>query len=296
VDESDLRRRRALLQIHLCVMLWAFTAILGRLITLPATQLVAWRLILVVALLALLPPVWRAVRGIGGRQALIFLGIGAIVALHWLAFYGAIKASNASVATICLAVAPVAIALLEPLLHGARLRPGDLALGVAVVPGIVLVVGGVPAGMQRGVLLGVLAALLVAVYMMLNKRWIGSEDPLGVTAIEFAGGLLVTLLLLPWLAPESSAQFLPGSRDFVLLLVLAVLCTIVPFALSLVALREVSAFTAQLAVNLEPIYAIAIAAWLLGEAAELGTRFYVGAALVLVAVLGHGVLAARGRG
>jgi len=276
-------------------MLWAFTAILGRLITLPATQLVAWRLILVVALLALLPQVWRAVRGIGGRQVLVFLGIGAIVALHWLAFYGAIKASNASVATICLAVAPVTIALLEPLLHGARLRPGDLALGVAVVPGIVLVVGGVPQGMQRGVLLGVLAALLVAVYMMLNKRWIGSEDPLGVTAIEFAGGLLVTLLLLPWLAPGASAEFMPGSRDLVLLLVLAVLCTIVPFALSLFALREVSAFTAQLAVNLEPIYAIAIAAWLLGEAAELGTRFYVGAALVLAAVLGHGVLAARGR-
>lgn len=295
MDEPALRRRRALLQIHLCVMLWAFTAILGRLITLPATQLVAWRLILVVALLALLPQVWRAVRGIGGRQALVFLGIGAIVALHWLAFYGAIKASNASVATICLAVAPVTIALLEPLLHRARLRRGDLALGVAVVPGIVLVVGGVPAGMQRGVLLGVLAALLVAVYMMLNKRWIGSEDPLGVTAIEFAGGLLVTLLLLPWLAPESSAQFLPGSRDLVLLLVLAALCTIVPFALSLLALREVSAFTAQLAVNLEPIYAIAIAAWLLGEATELGMRFYVGAALVLAAVLGHGVLAARGR-
>jgi drug/metabolite transporter (DMT)-like permease len=230
VDDPALRRRRALLQIHVCVMLWAFTAILGRLITLPATQLVAWRLILVVALL-----------------------------------------------------------------HGARFRPGDLALGVAVVPGIVLVVGGVPQGMQRGVLLGVLAALLVALYMMLNKRWIGSDDPLGVTAIEFAGGLLVTLLLLPWFAPGASAEFMPGSRDLVLLLVLAVLCTIVPFALSLLALREVSAFTAQLAVNLEPIYAIALAAWLLGEAAELGTRFYMGATLVLVAVLGHGVLAARTR-
>lgn len=276
-------------------MLWAFTAILGRLITLPATQLVTWRLILVVVLLALLPPVWRAVRSIGRRQALIFLGIGAIVALHWLAFYGAIKASNASVATICLAVAPVTIALLEPLLHGARLRRVELALGVAIVPGIVLVVGGVPSGMQHGVLLGVLAALLVALYMMLNKRWIGAEDPLGVTAIEFAGGLLATLLLLPWLAPPATTEFLPGSRDLLLLLVLALLCTIVPFVLSLVALREVSAFTAQLAVNLEPIYAIAIAAWLLGEATELGAQFYVGAALVLVAVLGHGMLAGRDR-
>lgn len=296
MDEAALRRRRALLQIHLCVMLWAFTAILGRLITLPATQLVAWRLILVVAIVALLPRVWRAVRSIGPRQALGFAGIGAVVALHWLAFYGSIKASNASVATICLAVAPVAIALLEPLLHRARLRPWDLALGIAVVPGIVLIVGGVPAAMTQGVWLGVAAALLVALYMMLNKCWIGDQDPLGVTAIEFAGGLLLTLAVLPWLEPMAPAGFLPSGRDLLLLVVLAVFCTIVPFALSLIALREVSAFTAQLAVNLEPIYAMAIAAVLLGEAAELGLRFYAGAMLVLLAVLGHGVLSVRDRG
>jgi drug/metabolite transporter (DMT)-like permease len=287
--------RRALLQIHLCVMLWAFTAILGRLITLPAAQLVVWRLILVVAVMALLPRVWRAVRAIDARRILIYLGIGAVVALHWLAFYGSIKASNASVATICLAIAPVTIALLEPLLHRARLEPGDVALGVAVVPGMALIVGGIPAGMGQGVWLGVTAALLVALYMMLNKRWIGDQDPLGVTAIEFAGGLLLTLAILPWLEPIALAAFLPSPRDLVLLIVLAVLCTIVPFALSLLALRHVSAFTAQLAVNLEPIYAMAIAAWLLGEAAELGTRFYGGAALVLLAVLCHGLLAARGR-
>ncbi|MEZ5458932.1 MAG: DMT family transporter [Steroidobacteraceae bacterium] len=295
MDEAGLRRRRALLQIHLCVMLWAFTAILGRLITLPATQLVAWRLILVVAGMALVPRVWRSIRSIGPRQTLVFMGIGAVVALHWLAFYGAIKASNASVATICLAIAPVAIALLDPWLHGGRLRPWDVALGIAVVPGIVLIVGGIPAGMQRGIWFGVAAALLVAVYMMLNKQWIGQQDPLGVTALEFAGGLLITLAILPWVGPIAPAGFLPAGRDLLLLVVLAVFCTILPFALSLIALREVSAFTAQLAVNLEPIYAMAIAAWLLGEATELGLLFYLGAALVVLAVLGHGMLSARGR-
>lgn len=295
MDEPALRRQRALLQIHVCVMLWAFTAILGRLITLPATQLVAWRLILVVAGMALLPRVWRAIRSIGPRQALVFVGIGAVVALHWLAFYGSIKASNASVATICLAIAPVTIALLDPWLHGGRLRPWDLALGIGVVPGIALIVGGIPPAMQAGIWLGVAAALLVALYMMLNKRWIGQQDPLGVTALEFAGGLLITLAILPWLEPMAPAGFLPSGRDLLLLVVLAVFCTILPFALSLIALREVSAFTAQLAVNLEPIYAMAIAAWLLGEATELGLRFYLGAALVVLAVLGHGMLSARGR-
>ena len=47
--------RRAFLQIHACVLLWGFTAILGKLITLSALPLVWWRMLIVVAALALVP-------------------------------------------------------------------------------------------------------------------------------------------------------------------------------------------------------------------------------------------------
>jgi len=292
--------RRALLQVHLCVFLWAFTAILGRLISLSAAQLVAWRLLLVVGLLALLPRVWRGVRSLPAALRWRYAGIGVVVALHWLAFYGSIKLANASVATLCLAIAPVTIALLEPLLHGAPLRRAELALGLAVVPGIALIVGGIPATMNAGLWMGVVSALLAATFMTLNKRWIGTHDALGVTAIEFAGGLAVVFAVLPWLpggevaGPAIAGRIAwPSPRDIALLVVLASACTVLPFALSLVALRSVSAFTVQLTVNLEPIYAIAIAAVFLGEARELGAPFYAGAALVLAAVFGHAALAAR---
>ncbi|MCU0761161.1 MAG: DMT family transporter [Steroidobacteraceae bacterium] len=286
--------QRALLQIHLCVVLWAFTAILGRLILLPAGQLVAWRLIFVVAVLALLPRAWRGARTVPAALRWRYAGIGVLVALHWLAFYGSVKLANASVATICLAIAPVTIALLDPLLHGAPLRRGDLALGIVVIPGIALIAGGVPASMDAGLWVGVLSAVLAAAFMTLNKRWIGDRDALGVTAIEFAAGLVVLLVMLPWLPGAKAAGPMPGGwlavpspRDFALLLVLATACTVLPFALSLVALRHVSAFTAQLAVNLEPIYAIGIAAIFLGESRELGAAFYAGAGVVVAAVFLH---------
>ncbi len=277
--------RRALYQIHLCVLLWAFTAILGRAMSLPAVQIVAWRLLLVFAILAALPSVCRAVRAMSAAMLARYLGIGAVVAAHWLAFYAAIKLSNASVATICLAVAPVAITLFEPLIHRARIRRLDLALGIAVIPGIVLIAGGIPAGMTRGLWVGLLAAVLGATFMSLNKRWGGERDALAVTAVEMGAGLVLVCALLPWLPGGEGGLQRPSSRDFVLLLVLATACTVVPFALSLVALRKVSAFTMQLAINLEPIYAIAIAALLLGEASELSGRFYAGAAIVIAAVL-----------
>ena len=74
--------RKASLQIHLCVVLWGFTAILGKLISLAALPLVWWRMVLVVGALALLPPCWRGLRAIPGRQRLVYAGIGALVALH----------------------------------------------------------------------------------------------------------------------------------------------------------------------------------------------------------------------
>ena len=289
---------RALWQIHLCVLLWGFTAILGKLITLPALPLVWWRMLIVVAALALLPRVWRGVRAMPLRARWAYAGIGALVALHWLTFYGAIKLSNASVAATCIAFATPMTALVEPLLTRQRFQPRDLLLGLASLPGIWLVVGGVPAGMHAGIVAGVVSALFVALFGTLNKRMVDGGDALTVTALELsAGTLTLTLLapLMPMLVPAFAGPLLvlPTGMDAFWLVVLALACTLFPFALCLVALRHLSAFTAQLSVNLEPIYAIVLAAILFGEQQELGGKFYAGVAIILGVVFAQGLLAGK---
>jgi len=282
--------RKATLQIHLCVALWGFTAILGKLISLPALPLVWWRMVLVVAALALLPPCWRGLRAIPNRQKLAYAGIGALVALHWLTFYGAIKLSNASIGATCMALATVFIAIIEPWLAKRPFSRRELALGITVVPGVALVVGGVAPGMRIGIVVGAVSALFVALFGSLNKRFAGHHDPLAVTALELGAGIaLLTMLapLMPILFPAFAGNpfALPGARDFGFLLGLALACTLLPFVLSLVALRHISAFAAQLAVNLEPVYAIVLAILLLGEQRELTPTFYLGVAIILGAVL-----------
>ena len=289
---------RALWQIHLCVLLWGFTAILGKLITLPALPLVWWRMLLVVAALLLVPKVWRGLRAMPARTRWAYAGIGALVALHWLTFYGAIKLSNASVAATCIAFATPMTALVEPLLTGQRFQPRNLLLGLAALPGIWLVVGGVPAGMHAGVVAGVVSALFVALFGTLNKRLVESGDPLTVTALELgAGTLVLTALapLMPMLVPAFAGPLLvlPSATDAMWLVILALACTLFPFALCLVALRHLSAFTAQLSVNLEPVYAIALAALIFGEQQELTPRFYLGVAIILGVVFAQGLLAGR---
>ena len=279
--------RTALLQIHFCVLLWGFTAILGRLISLPALDLVWWRMLAVVAVLLAWAPLWRELRATPGRTLLIFSGIGVLVALHWLTFYGAIKLANASVAASCMALGPLFLALIEPRITGRAFDARELGFGLVALPGVALVVGGTPAGMHAGLAVGVLSALLVAVFGALNKRYVGHGGALMVTGVELAAGtVFLTAVALAWHGEPPWAT-VPGARDAWLLAVLAIACTLLPFALSLRALRHTSAFTTQLAVSLEPVYAILLAILLLGEQRELSPGFYLGVALILAAVFAH---------
>jgi drug/metabolite transporter (DMT)-like permease len=285
-------RTRAWLEMHACVLLWGFTGILGKLITLEALPLVWWRVVLVLAALLVVRPFWVGLSQLSARSAVILAGNGVVLALHWVTFYGAIKLANASVAATCMALTPVVIAFVDPWIARRRFEARELWFGLAAIPGVVLVVGGTPTEMQGGIGVGLASMLFVALLSCLNKRFAAGAPALAVTGVEMAAGVVFLPLC---------AQFLPGSErlfawpapaDLGWLAALAFACTLLPFALSLVALRRLSAFESALATNLEPVYTILLAIPIFGEQHELGARFYSGAAIVLAAVFAH-PLAAR---
>ena len=270
---------RAWLQMHFCVILWGFTAILGRTITLPALPLVWLRMVVVTVAVLLFPGFWRGLSRISPRLMLIYAGIGALVTAHWITFYSAIKIANASVAATCMALTPVFVALVEPFLAKRRFDVRELFFGVAIVPGVALVVGGTPAGMRSGIAVGILSALFAALFSILNKFFVQDADAITVTGLEMVVGAVCLAFVSP--------HIWPSRHDAILILVLAVGCTLVPYVLSLVALRHLSAFSAALAVNMEPVYAIVLAILLLGEQRELTLTFYAGVAIIMGVVFSH---------
>jgi drug/metabolite transporter (DMT)-like permease len=272
---------------HVCVLLWGFTAILGKLISISAVPLVFWRMLIVCLCLALWPPIWRKLAQVPPRALLACCGVGLLVTLHWLCFYASIKLANASVAATCMALGPVFLALLEPRLSGRRVNRRELVLALLAVPGVAMVVGGIPAAMREGFWLGVLSALLAAAFSIGNKRLARDLPALAMTAIEMSTGVIALALLLPLWGYMGAELAWPDPADSALLLVLAIFCTLVPFALSLVALRRITAFSAMLAVNLEPVYTVVLAAILFGEQRQLDAVFYLGVATILGAVVAH---------
>lgn len=284
---------KAQLQIHFCVVLWGFTAILGKVITLSALQLVWWRMLLVVLALLLVPKVWRGLRAMPARVFWAYAGIGVLVALHWLTFYGAIKLANASVGAICIAIAPIFLSMAEPWIAKRRFEPRELLLGVGVIPGVALVVGGIPDDMRLGLAVGVVSAVFVAFFSAFNKRMVDRGDPLTVTCIELGAGTVLLTFLAPFVPHGGSAFPWPNLHDWVLLLILSLVCTLLPFAIILRALRHVTAFATQLATNLEPVYAVILAMLLLGEQRELDWPFYVGVCIIVGSVLAQPLLRRR---
>jgi drug/metabolite transporter (DMT)-like permease len=282
--------RRAYLELHLAVFLWGFTAILGDLIQLSALTLVWWRVFLTSLSLIFFVRLGRIVREVGGRRLLLLAGIGTIVGLHWVTFYGAIKLANASIALVCMATTSLFSSVFEPFIVGRRFVWYELLLGMFILPGIYLIVDGVDSGMNAGIIVGLLSAALVSIFTSLNKKYIGSSDPLRITFIELGAA---TVFLAPFIPFFGGKVFWPGALDWVYLLLLALLCTTLTFFLSLRALHQLSAFASNLTVNLEPVYGIFLAYFLLDDADELSPTFYYGTVMILVAVFGYTAIRRR---
>lgn len=288
-----------LIQLHLLVLILASTAILGRLISLPAASLVAWRTTLAAAGAALLLALMRKPQPKATlRMRLALLGVGGVIGLHWVCFFGAIQLSNISVALAGMASMSLFTAFTEPLLEKKPINRLEVALGLLIMAGLALIAGFTP-GYWTGLAVALIAALLAAVFPVLNRRIVNTGG-LGVQAMvmwEMLGASAVVLALLPVLTGQGAGAAYRGlldlrGHDFVWLLLLAWVCTVFAHGYHIHLLRRLSAYTSNLAINFEPVYAIIAAAVLFHEYRELNTGFYLGMLTILAANLLH-VLAAR---
>ncbi|MBU6341614.1 MAG: EamA family transporter [Bacteroidetes bacterium] len=288
-------RQRAYIYLHISVFLWGFTAILGKLISLQALPLVWWRVILCCLTLLLTFPL-QALRDMPRWLIYKMLGIGFIVGLHWMCFYSSIKLSNASVAVTTMAATAFFSALAEPLLFKQKIKWHEMILGLLILPGMALVVGNIDWNMRLGFAVGILGALLAAIFTALNKQIVMRDQPpaLVMSFVEMFGVFLVTSLFLPVFTlflPQMSIY--PSAMDWLWLGVLAWFCTLLPYTLTLKSMQQLSAFIANLSINLEPIYGIILAGIIFREDRDLNTGFYLGVLIILLAVFGHPFLKKR---
>lgn len=272
-------RSRALFALHLAVLLFGFAGLFGKWLPLPPSTIVFGRAAVASMALGLLQPFSGersgARRGFEWRLA----ATGALLALHWVAFFQAIQTASVAVGLLGFASFPLFVLLLEASLRQRRLRRVEWLTVAVVSAGLLLVVpefrwqNRVVQGLAWGLLSGLTFALLALANRALAPRHAASAIALWQNA-----GAATCLLPLVVLTPA-----LPDARALLLLLVLGVVCTALAHTLFVRSLRTLSAHTASIVAALEPVYGIGLSFLLLGETPP--GRTLCGAVMIIGAAL-----------
>ncbi len=278
---------------HLSILLWGFTGVLGRAIQLQEGMLVWWRVLITSLTLLLYLKYTGKSLHVSRKMFLRLTGIGALLAVHWLFFYGAIKYSNVSITLSTFASTALFTAILDPIVHRKKVRNDEIAFSLLALFGVWLIFS-TETHFSLGIILALLAAFVGAFFNILNKEIVSTVSPDVITFYEIFGGFLSLSIFMPlYIYIFNPQQFLPNGNDWILLLFLSVVCTQITMILSLSALKHLSAFTLNLAINLEPVYGIALAFMIYRENKDLHWGFFAGSAVIMLGVLLHAIYASK---
>jgi drug/metabolite transporter (DMT)-like permease len=269
-----------LLVLHAIVLVWGLTGILGKEISLPPVPLVWWRVLIAVVTIACIVGFSGASFRADYRQLVRYAGVGLLTGAHWICFFASIKYSKISVALVVLSTSAFFVSLVGPLIRRERIRWYEMWLGLIVIAGLTMIFN-FESEYILGIVLSLFAAFLAALFSTLNSRLVLKSDPREIAFWEMVFALIGLTVYLFFSGEIQVVGNGLSIRDFLLLLVLGVLCTGVAFIVSIRVMRVLSPFTCALAINLEPVYTIVIALFLYGESEYMSPPFYLGAAIIL---------------
>jgi drug/metabolite transporter (DMT)-like permease len=278
-------------QLHVIILLWGFTPVIGKYISLQATDLVWYRLL--IASISLF--IYIKYKGINLKlnksQFGIILLMGVIVGLHWFFFYHAIKVSNVAIALSGFSTMTIFASLLQPFLLKQKFFWPDLIYGLMILIGLVIILN-FEKFYASGLVFGILAAFTGAIFGVYNGKLIQHHEASTITLFEFLGAFV--LLSVMKLATDEGPFFIPlSTNDFIALLVLSIVCTTIAFTWSIHILKYFSPFTVIITNNLEPIYGILFSLLLFGASEQMSFEFYVGTGIILLSVFSYPVIKQR---
>lgn len=290
--EKDIVKYNLLL--HVVVVILGFTAILGKLISLPAYELVWYRMMIAFAALGVITLFKKQSLALPLKDILALSAIGIIIAVHWICFFQAIKVSNVSVALGCLSVGTLFTSIIEPLVQKRKISVIEVTIGFVIILGIYIIFR-FETRYLLGIVFTLFASLFSSLFSVLNKQIALKYKP-DVTAFwEMLSGFICLSIFLFAAKDYADIKLMLSANDLLFLLLLGTICTAFAFSATVKIMQKLSAYQVVLAINLEPIYGILAAYFIFGESEHMSAGFYVGASVILASVIAYTVMKSRGK-
>ncbi len=283
---------KSYLHLHVIVFIWGFTAVLGKLISLEALDLVWYRMffaamIMVAVILITKEKIKVPIHVLAG-----FIASGIIIALHWLTFYQAIKVSNVSITLACLSTGAFFASILEPIFYKRKVIWYEVLFGLIVIFGLGIIFK-VETQYTTGIYLAVTSAFLSALFSVINGKYAKEYNPNVISIYELSSGVIFISIYLFFAGSFTPAFFALSINDILWLLILSSICTAYAFSASIKVMKFLSPFTVMLTINLEPIYGIVLVLLIFPENEKMSPMFYLGALIILATVIANGIMKSR---
>ena len=275
-------------RLHFIVILFGFTGIIGKLISIPAVEMVFYRTLLAAIGMGIFLLITRRSARVSVDDLTTLLATGVIVALHWLTFFVSGRIANISVSLVGFATASFWTAFLEPLINRKRIQLLEVLMGLFVLAGLLIIFSS-DFDYSIGLLVGILSGLTCAVFTIINARLVTRVEPFTITLYEMVSAAVAVALFLPlyraqW-AEGQQLQLQPTGTDWVWIMVLSLLCTVYAYSAAVELFKRISVFLFQLTLNLEPVYGILMALLVFGETEKMTINFYAGTFIIFCAVI-----------
>ena len=268
----------AYLGLHTAVALFGLAGLFGKWLTLPPSAIVVARAAIAALVLAAILALQRR----PFRAHLALAGNGIVLAIHWVTFFEAIRVSSVAIGLLGYATFPLFVLALERFILGRAFSRDRIATAILVVAGLAVLLPSVDVhdSTVQGLGWGLVSGFTFALLAVRARAFAGTYTPTEIALWQnaFAAAVLVPFA---WLGRDAFGAM--TLHDAALLAVLGILCTALAHTLFIASLHRVSAHVASIVAALEPVYGIALAAWLLGERPAL--RTLIGAALIVTAAI-----------
>ncbi len=282
-------RLKSYLNLHLIVFIWGFTAILGALITIEAEIIVWYRMLFAALFLAFYIFFSKKSFRVTGDSLLKLTLVGLLIALHWIFFFHAIHISNVSVTLSVFSLGAFLASLLEPLFYGRKVLWYEVFFGLIIIVALVIIMQ-VEVSYFKGMLFAFVSIVLGVLFTLFNGKLIQKHDSAVITFYEFMAGVFFISCYFIVQNKFTVEFFTVSFNNWVLLIVLSSVCTAYAFTASVKVMEKLSPYTVMLTTNLEPVYGIVLAYFIIGEKEKMSPSFYIGAFIIIVTVVLNGIL------
>lgn len=282
-------RLKSYLNLHLIVFIWGFTAILGALISIAADAIVWYRMLFAALFLAFYIFFSRKPFRISWSSLIQLTFVGLLIALHWIFFFHAIHISNVSITLSVFSLGAFLASLLEPLFYGRKVLWYEVFFGLVIILALSVIMQ-VEVAYFKGMLFALVSIILGVLFTLFNGKLIQKHDSAVITFYEFVAGFLFISLYFIGQNKFTLDFFSVSVNDWLLLLVLSSVCTAYAFTASVKVMKQLSPYTVMLTTNLEPVYGILLAYFIIGNKEKMSASFYAGALIILLVVILNGIL------